>query len=198
MSSQEVRVAKGVVAVVLQVGVPEVVDGAAPEAGQDAGGVHGFASAPRVRKVPGEPAGRDGVQPVQAAGGAQAGLVEAGHLRLGRQRADDRLNRFQSPGAIGAEVRQGAFAERVAAEEVAHGLSEPIEGQQLVILEIDGHALDAGAVLHGGRGFRRKRGAVATAAGAGFDFGLVLGDLQFRLGQIENLAALDAVRGLVG
>jgi hypothetical protein len=33
--AQEVRVAESVVAVVLEVGVPEVVDGAAPEVGQD-------------------------------------------------------------------------------------------------------------------------------------------------------------------
>ena len=55
--AQEVRVTESVVAVVLEVGVPEVVDGAAPEVGQDVGGVHGFAPAPLVRKVPGEPSG---------------------------------------------------------------------------------------------------------------------------------------------
>ena len=194
--AQEVRVAESVVAVVLEVGVPEVVDGAAPEVGQDVGGVHGFAPAPLVRKVPGEPAGRDGMQPVQAAGGAHAGLVEAGHLGLGRQIADERIDRFEPPGAIGAEVRQGALTEALATEEVTHDLGEPVGGQQLVVAQIDGRALDAGTILHGGCGFRRERGAVEAAAGAGFDFSLVLGDRQLRLGQIEDLPALDAVRSL--
>lgn len=83
-------------------------------------------------------------------------------------------------------------------EEVALDLGEPIEGHQLAILEIDGRTLEATALLHGSCGPRRERGTVEAAAGAGFDFGLVLENLQLRLGQIENLAALDAVRSLAG
>jgi len=41
----------------------------------------------------------DGMQPVQAAGGAHAGLVEAGHLGLGRQIADERIDRFFAAGS---------------------------------------------------------------------------------------------------
>jgi len=188
-----VRIAESVVTVVLDVGVPEVVDGAAPEVGQDIGGVHGFASAPLVCKVPGKPAGRDGMQPVQAADGAHAGLVETGYLGICRQIADKGIDRFEPPGAIGAEVRQGALTEALATEEVTHDLGKPVGGQQLVVAQIDGRALDAGTILHGGCGFRRERGAVEAAAGAGFDFSLVLGDPKLRLGQIEDLPMLDAI-----
>ncbi len=86
--AQEMGVAEGVAAVVRQVGVPEIVNGAAPEAGQDAGGVHGLAPASCVREIPGEPAGRDGVQPVQTARGPHAGFVEAHHVGGGGLRAD--------------------------------------------------------------------------------------------------------------
>jgi len=60
-------VAQGVVATVVEVGLPEVVDRAAPVLGQDPGGVHGLAPPPLVRAVPGQQPGRDGVQPVQGA-----------------------------------------------------------------------------------------------------------------------------------
>jgi len=136
------------------------------------------------------------MRPVQAAGGVHAGLVEAGYLGLGRQIADELIDRFEPAGAIGAEVCQGALTEALATEEVTHDLGEPVGGQQLVVAQIDGRALDAGTILHGGCGFRRERGAVEAAAGAGFDFSLVLGDLQLRLGQIEELPAFDAVRSL--
>jgi len=42
------------------------------------------------------------------------------------------------------------------------------EGQQLVLLEIEGRTLYAGTILHGGGGFRGKCSAVDVAAGAGF------------------------------
>ena len=142
--------------------------------------------------------GRNGVQPVQAAGGAYAGLVETRDPGLGRQIADQRIDRFQPSGAIGGKVGQCAFAECGAGKEVAHDLGEPVERQQLVLLEIDGHTLDAQAVLHGSRDLGRKRGAVKASAGTGFDFGLMLGDFQLRLGQIEDLTANDAIRRLVG
>jgi hypothetical protein len=69
---QQVRGAEGMVAVALQAGVTEVVDGATVEVGQHVGSVHGFASAPLVREVPREPTGRDGVRPAQTADGAHA------------------------------------------------------------------------------------------------------------------------------
>jgi hypothetical protein len=138
----------------------------------------------------------DGMQPVQAADGAHAGLVEAGHLGLGCQITDQRIDRFEPPGTIGAEVCQGALTEALATEQVTHDLGEPVGGQQLVVAQIDGRALDAGSILHGGYGLRRERGAVDAAAGAGFYFSLVLGDQKLWLGQIEDLPTLDAVRRL--
>jgi len=187
-----------VVAVILPVGVPEIVDGAALEVRQHASGIHRLAPAFVMGEVPSQPAGRDGVQPVQRAGGTHAGFIEARHLGGRHLRANERINRFQPLRASGREVGQRSFAERVAGEEVAHDLGQPLAGQQLVLLKIDGHAPDSKALLHGRRDLRRKRGAVDAAAGTGFDFGRVLGDLPFRLGQIEDLAALDAVRRLFG
>jgi len=137
-------------------------------------------------------------QPVQGAGGAYAGFVEARHRGGGRQTADGRLDRLQSSGAGGLEVGERALAEAFAGEEVAHDLGEPVEGQQLILAQIHGHALDARPVLDGRRGLGRKHGAVDTATRASFDFALVFGDLQLRLGQVEDLAAIHAVRRQVG
>jgi len=196
--AHEVRVAESMLAVILQIGLPEVVDSATPEGRKNAGNIHGFASAPLVREVPGQQGGRDGMQPVQAADGANAGLIEAGHPGCGRQIADGSIDRFQPPRAIGVEVGQGALAEAAAAEEVAHDLAEPLTGQQMVVAQIDDQALQAGTILHRGCDFRREGGAVDAAAGAGYDFSLVLGGIQLRLRQIEDLPALDAVRGQAG
>src|SRR3990170_7224976 len=87
-------------------------------------------------------------------------------------------------------------SERLLSNGTEKSRMKAVGGQQPVVAQIYGRALDAGTILHGGCGFRRERGAVEAAAGAGFDFSLVLGDLQLRLGQIEELPALDAVRSL--
>ena len=58
--------------------------------------------------------------------------------------------------------------------------------------QIHGGAFEAGAVLHGGGGFGREGGAVDATARAGLDFALVLGDFELGLGQVVDLAALDA------
>jgi len=80
-------------------------------------------------------------QPVQGAGGAHAGFVEARHGGGGGQVADGRLNRLQPLGTVGFEVGERALAEGLAGEEVAHDLGEPVEGQELVLAQIDAHAL---------------------------------------------------------
>jgi len=60
--AQKMRVAEGMVTVVLQIGIPEVVDGAARKSGRMSAASMAWRSAPLVREVPGEPVGRDGVQ----------------------------------------------------------------------------------------------------------------------------------------
>ena len=53
-------------------------------------------------------------------------------------------------------------------------------------------------VLRGRGGLGREGGVVDAAALASLDLGLMLGDFQFRLGQVEDLAAFNTVGLLLG
>ena len=157
-------VTQGMVAVVVERRLPEVVDRAAPVLGEDARHIEVLPPAPLVRVVPGQQQRGDRVQPVQRAGGAHASLVEARYGSGGRQVADDRLDRLQPAGADGFDVCKRALAEALAGKEVAHDLGKPVEGQQLVFAQIHDHALDARSILHGGRRrAERRQGQILTS-----------------------------------
>ena len=94
--------------------------------------------------------------------------------------------------AFANEVGQRAFAHR-AATEVAQQFAGTLVRQELIVLEVHGRGLDAGAVLHRGVDPFGERRLVQVAAGAALDLGLMLGDDQPNVGQIMDLSFLDAL-----
>jgi len=190
--AQQLGVAEAMGAVVFEVGFPLVVDGAALEGGQDSGVVHGLGTAFLVGVIPGEDFGADGVEPVEGAFRADAGFVEVGDGRVGDLLEDGSFDGREAGGAVGVEIGQRALAEGFAAVEVAQDFAGSLEGQELVLAQIDGGAFEAGAVLHGGGSLGREGGAVDATALAGLGFDLVLGDFELGLGEVVDLAALDA------
>ena len=190
--AQQVGVAEAMGAVVFEVGFPKVVDGTALEGGQDSG-VHGFGAAFLVGVIPSEDFGADGVEPVEGAFCADAGFVKVGDERGGDLLEDGGFDGLEPGGAVGVEIGQCALAEGFAAVEVAQDFGGSLEGQELVLAQIHGGAFEAGAVLHRGGGFGREGGAVDATARADLGFALVLGDFELGLGQVVDLAALDAV-----
>ena len=128
-------VAEGVVAVVLEVGFPEVVDGAALGS---RGRMPAASMASRPRRLWAKYQVSQSVETVCSQcrrADARAAPVSSkpATLALAARSRIEAVNRFQSPGAIGAEVGEGAFAEGLAGKEVAHDLGESLEGQQLVV-----------------------------------------------------------------
>ncbi len=190
--AQQVGVAEGMLAVVFEVEFPEVADGTALESGQDAGGIHGFGAAFLMGMIPSEHLGADGVEPVEGACGADTGFVKASDGGVGDLLEDGGFDGLEACGAVGFEVGQRALAEGFAAVEVAQDFAGSLEGQELVFAQIHGGAFEAGAVLHGGGCFGREGGAVDATARAGLGLFLVLGDFELGLGQVVDLAALDA------
>ena len=142
--------------------------------------------------IPSEGLSADGVEPVEGACSADAGFVEVGDGGGGDLLEDSGFKGLEPGRAVGVEVGQRALAEGFAAVEVAQDFAGSLEGYELVLAQIDGGAFEAGAVLHGGGGFGREGGSVDATARAGLGFGLVLGDFELGLGEVVNLAALDA------
>ena len=88
---------------------------------------------------------------------------------------------FEPRMAFANEVGQRAFAHR-AAEKVAKQFAGALVRQELIVLEVHGHGLDAGAVLHRGVDPFGERRLVQVAAGATLHLGLMLGDDQLNVG----------------
>ena len=130
--AQQVLVAERVQRVIFVIGLPMVVDQPVAAVGKHAQGVHGFAAAFAMHAVEGQLGGAGNVQPVQRAGHAHAAFIHM-HRRGLDQAADngcfDRVQRF-----IGAFIELGQRPQAQGlAKEVQTGLTQPVEGQQLLV-----------------------------------------------------------------
>ena len=115
---------------------------------------------------------------------------------LGDQLLDLLDGLFEPLMAFANEISQSAFAHR-AAEKVAKHLTGALVRQQLIVLEVNGCGLDAGAVLHGGVDPFGECRLVYMSASAKLRLGLMLGDDQPQGRQIVDLSFLDAIGRLI-
>ena len=78
-------------------------------------------------------------------------------------------------------------------EKVAQQFAGALVRQELIVLEVHGPGLDAGAILHRGVDPFGERRLVRVSASAKLDFRLMLGDDQPQGRQIVDLSFLDAI-----
>ena len=103
---------------------------------------------------------------------------------------------FQPLLALGKEVGQGPFAHG-AGEQIVQQLAGALIGQELRVVQIDGRGPGAWTVLHRGVDPGGEGPLVPVAAGAEFDFGLMLGDHPLPGGQVVDLSFLDLLGWLI-
>ncbi len=132
-----------------------------------------------------------GVQPVQAPGGADPGLIEE-RQRSGGDRCGDHtaesvqlLRAAPHPGAHGARSDRGV-------EQLGQGGGGTVLGQELAVHQIHPDGSQPRPVLHRGRNPLRGHGPGPRPGDALADDQPVLGDLHTNpLGQVEDLTPLN-------
>jgi len=175
----------------VEVALPAVVHEPAAEEGQD--GVrapHGLPAPLRVREEVGRLRGGGGVQPVQAAPDAHAGLVGVGRGGGRDEPADGLLAPGQQ--AVAERVgRDGRGLVQGVAEEVPEEVPYPPQGNLVAVVEHHAEGPHPAAVLGRGRHALGEGAPVPPAAApAGALVEAVLRDLQAGLRQVEDLAPL--------
>lgn len=166
-----------------------VVDQPLSAVGQHAQGVHRLGATVGMDAVVGQIRCAGDMEPVQAAGDAQAALIHVDHGGLDDGTDDGALHRGQCVVGVLVGLGEGAQAQGLA-EEVETSLTQPPEGKELLVEQIERQPSEIGAVLHRAENSRRKIGADLPARdGASFDFGLMLGHRELEFWQIEHLAS---------
>ena len=143
--------------------------------------------------IVGQGLGGDGVQPLSLSGDAKAGFIEAANRRGRRQGCDLRRHRRERRSLAAHPIGHAVRAQTHRSEQIAHRFGGPILGDELMDVEIDRRRPDALAILRRRGDARGKLGfRLSAARRAAIDRGLMLGDLDQPLGQIEHLPPLHA------
>ena len=135
------------------------------------------ASAPGMDIVVGGGRRRSRMQPPECALHPCAALIEMRHRGLRDPLLDLLDGLFESLMAFAQDVGQCAFAYS-ALEQVGEQLAGALEGQELILLEVYGHRLEAGAILRRGIDPLGEGRLVQMTTGTTLDLGLMLGDDQ--------------------
>ena len=143
--------------------------------------------------IVGQGLGGDGVQPLSLSGDAKAGLIEAANRRRRRKGGDVRRHRRERRSLAAHPIGHAVRAQTQRSEKIMHRFGDPILRDQLMDVEIDRRRSNALAVLRRRGDARGKLGfRLSAAPRAAIDRGLVFGDLDQPLGQIEHLPPLHA------
>src|SRR5260370_33850301 len=132
------------------------------------------------------------MQQWQLADDATPRFVKMANLRLGHALADELVDLPQLLRLLSDPGDDAGRTDQRRAEEIAQRLRGPILGDELLDIEIDRRSLDAVAIF-GGRDHAiwKRRLGHAAAIFAAVNRGLMFGDHQRALGNVEHLALLE-------
>ena len=147
--------------------------------------------APFAGAVEGEGLARSGVQPLQPAGDAKAGLVDMAHLRLADALADASINALEIARLPAHPCRDTGRAQHRRAEQIDQRLRRAILGDQLLDVEIDRRRPEPRAILdrRGHRFGKPGPGHPATPRAA-VNRRLMFAHPQRALDEVEHLPLL--------